>query len=158
MKTTVPSFLTAAILFVGIGFISSCQKEVIGCTYPDALNYNSRATTNDGSCISRIYGCTDNTAANYNPLANTTNGTCQYNGSAMFYYNAAGNDATVTVNGLVGYITSYYTGQSPPCGSSGCANFTLSPGTYSYHVETTQSLWDGTITVTANGCARILLI
>ena len=45
-------FKISAVFFVGLSIIvSSCQKEVDGCTDSAAMNYLSNATSNDGSCI-----------------------------------------------------------------------------------------------------------
>ena len=49
----------------------ACFTTVLGCTDPEAYNYNIDANTEDFSCIPFIYGCMDSTAFNYNPLANT---------------------------------------------------------------------------------------
>jgi hypothetical protein len=54
------------------------QSGVPGCTYAQAINYNSEATVDDGSCILPAPGCTDPAAANYDPQANTDNGSCLY--------------------------------------------------------------------------------
>ncbi|MCB9812103.1 hypothetical protein H6778_00385 [Candidatus Nomurabacteria bacterium] len=53
-----------------------------GCTDPEANNYNSSATTDDGSCAydEETPGCTDPQANNYNPLATTDDGSCDYGG------------------------------------------------------------------------------
>tara|TARA_R110002012_G_scaffold9162_2_gene42036 strand:+ start:4035 stop:7526 length:3492 start_codon:yes stop_codon:yes gene_type:complete len=48
-----------------------------GCTDPNATNYNSTATCDDGSCI--FSGCTDPNAINYNPTATSDDGSCLYN-------------------------------------------------------------------------------
>lgn len=55
---------------------SSCILPIYGCTNPNSVNYNPAANIDDGSCA--IAGCTDPAALNYNPLATTENGTCQY--------------------------------------------------------------------------------
>ena len=67
---------------------NGCQMQVevtvpgpggpCGCTDPAADNYNSSATTDDGSC--EYCGCTDDGAINYNPGAtsNCTPDTCEY--------------------------------------------------------------------------------
>jgi len=104
-----------------------------------------------------VYGCMDPSSSNYNPNANFDNGTCQYTGSAVFWYNSAGTNATVTVGGQTGYITQYYSGYNPNCGSSGCANFTLPTGIYSFYASSTFSTWSGNITITKNGCSKMLL-
>lgn len=42
-----------------------------GCTDPSAFNYDSDATTDDGSCVPVRYGCTDPDAWNFDPISNT---------------------------------------------------------------------------------------
>ena len=49
-------------------FFIACNKE--GCTDPTATNYNSDASTDDGTCT--IEGCTDPNAVNYNSNANVS--------------------------------------------------------------------------------------
>lgn len=62
-------------------------SEVTGCTDPTANNYNSEATTDDGSCTYTVLGCTDPAANNYNSNANTDDGSCAYTApSASFTY------------------------------------------------------------------------
>ena len=125
-------FLVIATLATGYtGLISGCQKEVMGCTH--------------------------NNAVNYNPHATMENGTCQYSGKAVFWYDSPRSDATVHINGMLGYITQYYPVNFPSCGSSGCANFTLPAGTYSYYAESSVSTWAGSMTINANECSLILL-
>jgi len=41
-----------------------------GCSDPDALNYNSDVTHEDGSCF-YVYGCCDTNATNYDASADT---------------------------------------------------------------------------------------
>jgi hypothetical protein len=54
------------------------EIAVLGCTDPEATNYNSLATVDDNSCEYIIYGCIDPNATNYNSEANVNNGSCQY--------------------------------------------------------------------------------
>lgn len=56
--------------------INVTTDEILGCTNPNALNYNPSATQNDGSCIMIVLGCTNILATNYNPSANTDDGSC----------------------------------------------------------------------------------
>tara|TARA_B100000579_G_scaffold437038_1_gene464928 strand:+ start:590 stop:1432 length:843 start_codon:yes stop_codon:yes gene_type:complete len=71
--------------------IYSCKKDVDGCMNPEAVNYNSEATTEDNSCFfdsdgdgvyhtQEVFGCTDLLACNFNPEANanTEDGSCEY--------------------------------------------------------------------------------
>ena len=47
---------------------------VLGCTNPNAVNYNPLATVDDGSC--ELPGCMHECAINYDPDANIEDGTC----------------------------------------------------------------------------------
>jgi hypothetical protein len=49
----------------------ACFTTVLGCTDPEAFNYNEESNTEDFSCIPVIFGCMDSTAFNYDPIANT---------------------------------------------------------------------------------------
>ncbi len=134
MKTKLIIFL---LVIFAMPTINSCKKEspkpasVAGCMDPLSLNYNSAATID--------------------------NGTCQYKGQAMFWYNSNGTMATVTIGSETEYITMYYSTSYPACGASGCATFSLPPGTYTYSAHSTYSTWNGNVTVTSNGCSTVLL-
>jgi len=57
--------------------------EGLGCTYSEAINYNSSSIVDDGSCEYQqlgdpILGCMYSDALNYNPLATEDNGSCMY--------------------------------------------------------------------------------
>ena len=64
---------------------------ISGCTDISSINYNSSACIDDGSCISAVLGCMNPTASNYNSNANvnTFNGGAIDNniGSGSFFYN-----------------------------------------------------------------------
>src|SRR5690606_31026974 len=65
---------------------------------------------------------------------------------------ACGN-ITVTINGLQGSITGFYTSGSPNCGSSHTATFNLPPGNYSWTAKCSKYSWNGgSIAVTAGKC------
>ncbi|HTL08360.1 MAG TPA: hypothetical protein VL307_08900 [Chitinophagaceae bacterium] len=78
-------------------------------------------------------------------------------GKAMFWISSdlACGTITVTCNGTTASITSYYKSGTPSCGATGCANFTLKPGTYSYSGKCSNKTWSGSVTITANGCSTI---
>lgn len=64
---------------------------------------------------------------------------------------------SVSINGLSGSISSYYS-SSPSCGASGCATFTLQPGTYSYTATCGTYTWgNSSITISANSCYKMKL-
>ena len=48
----------------------------IGCTDPEASNYNPDAILDDGSCV--VFGCTITSACNYDPEATAFDGSCYY--------------------------------------------------------------------------------
>ena len=50
---------------------------VLGCTDPDADNYNPAATNDDESCAYDL-GCTDPASCNFDPTANEDDGSCLY--------------------------------------------------------------------------------
>jgi hypothetical protein len=80
------------------------------------------------------------------------------NGSVVFWIASdlgCGN-VKVNLNGGTGYISSYYS-TSPSCGASGCANFTLPPGSYSYSASCGSYTWSGTVNATSNGCYKMQL-
>ena len=53
--------------------------QVLGCTDPNATNYDPNANVDDGSCTyGPISGCTDPNATNYNPNATIDDGSCVY--------------------------------------------------------------------------------
>lgn len=51
---------------------------VYGCMDSNALNYNPKATKDDGSCIAKKYGCMDTSAINYDSSANIGDDSCEY--------------------------------------------------------------------------------
>lgn len=54
---------------------------VLGCTDPEATNYNPEATQDDGSCTyppGPVLGCTNPDATNYNPQATQDDGSCVF--------------------------------------------------------------------------------
>ena len=49
-----------------INNVSECVIQFEGCTDSTAINYNSRATYDDGSCFAKVTGCLDRNALNFN--------------------------------------------------------------------------------------------
>ena len=54
------------------------ELEVLGCTDPQALNFDSDATEDNGTCIGIVLGCVGPNACNFNPEANVSDGSCDY--------------------------------------------------------------------------------
>ncbi len=125
--------LLFVILSSFVTFSSGCKKD--GCTNVNACNYDPDAEKNDGSCIEK--------------------------GKVTFWQSSATsyNFTDVTINGSTSTINVDLP-SSPSCDESGCANFTLCPGTYSFSaVEQTPgtATWNGSVTITDNGCIRFQL-
>lgn len=59
----------------GVLYLST-DTSGCGCTDPEATNYDSTATSDDGSCLR--YGCTDTLAINLNRAATVDDGSCVY--------------------------------------------------------------------------------
>ena len=66
----------------------SCTYLIYGCTDSLAVNYNDQATDDDNSCEYPLYGCIDALACNYDAEANTDDGSCEY---AIEGYDCEGN-------------------------------------------------------------------
>jgi hypothetical protein len=66
----------SALANFGVGVEPCGTPVLLGCTDPNAVNFNGNATTSDGSCI--YEGCTDAAATNYNSNATVDNGSCEY--------------------------------------------------------------------------------
>ncbi len=90
------NYLLAASPILILWIIVSCKKDgelpIKGCTYPQADNYNPKATIDDGSCIftglndsipvgnDTIWGCTNPEADNYDSTATHDDGSCIISG------------------------------------------------------------------------------
>lgn len=88
----------------------------------------------------------------------TGGGTSTGNGMFWIASDLQVGNISVTCNGSTQIISSYYSSGAPSCGATGCANFTLNPGTNSYHASAGSTTWDGTINITSSGCTRQQLI
>lgn len=64
----------------------------------------------------------------------------------------------VTVDSQTSQISEYFSNGQPSCGAYGCANFNLSPGTYTYVATATDTTWRGTVTVPRSGCLMQQLV
>src|SRR5579863_3685918 len=112
-----------------------------------------------GNGCTKIKGCTDPAALNYVSAAQVSDSSCQYYGTVTFYFAAPGPQAIVVVNASpaqTGTVSTPITG-TVACGDSGCATFTLSPGSYTDSVSSSLFTWKDTFTVTSKGCTTILL-
>lgn len=80
-------------------------------------------------------------------------------GNAVFWQqiNSGYGITVVTVDGISSNIVSEYP-SAPSCGASGCAVFNgLEVGTYPFSASDGYYNWSGTVTITKDGCAQMLL-
>ena len=95
--------------FQGLGgLVSAGPIESYGCTDPNAFNFSSAATIDNGTCVPFIYGCLDINNAWYNAGANldTTPTACQIPGctdSNYLQFNPDANDDNGTCTTLIVY-------------------------------------------------------
>ena len=94
----------------------SCSYAVYGCMDSIALNYNTLATISDGSCLypSVVEGCMDVGATNYNSLATTDDGSCDY------CWHCSHANADTTKPGCCDSTMFNYGGPSITCDNGSC--------------------------------------
>ena len=79
---------TLTVDFVWPQGIYTCQsvavfEPILGCTNPNATNYDPNVNVDDGSCViptGIVYGCTNPSASNYDPNATVDDGSCVFTG------------------------------------------------------------------------------
>lgn len=101
-------------------------NPVYGCADPNACNYTSGVTCNDGSCeYASCSGCTDPLATNYNADATSDNGKCCY---ADLAYITTSVPSTWSIQSSTGY---YFYGTTPAdtelCLENGCYTLNTYP-------------------------------
>jgi major membrane immunogen (membrane-anchored lipoprotein) len=79
-------------------------------------------------------------------------------GNVTFWVDSAASNIQVTVDGGSTHITTAFPTTTPTCGTSGCANFTLHPGTYTYTAITSTNIgYTGSVRVGADSCTIVKL-
>jgi hypothetical protein len=131
MKTK--AIIFSAVVLLCMTGIMGCSDE--GCTSINACNYDDEAKIDDGSCINK--------------------------GAVTFWQDslASGYDVIVTINATEATISSRL-GGVPACHASGCASFSLCPGSHHYtarEVFPGLNTWSGDATATEEGCLVIKL-
>ena len=138
--------------------------DSLGCTDPNASNYNPYAFVDDGSCFYDVEsGCTDSEALNYNPNAIEDDGSCEYpidceglTGVLIDMSDSYGdgwNGNELNVNGQIFTIENPFAGASGSEGSAtacydpaaGCIDVTCDYGSYQSEVSWSISDLDGNV-------------
>ena len=101
---------------------------VLGCTEPAACNYDSGATSNDGSCDYSCYGCTDSAACNFDSTSTLDDGSCDYSCYGCLDTMACNYDSLATIDdGSCQYIDACGIcgggGTTPGCIDTTACNF-----------------------------------
>jgi hypothetical protein len=79
-------------------------------------------------------------------------------GSVTFWVDSAPNGLQVVMDNGTGHITTSFPTTTPTCGTTGCANFSMHPGTYSYTATTSANVgYTGSVTVQKDSCKLIRL-
>ena len=79
-------------------------------------------------------------------------------GNVTFWIDSAATNIKVTLNGGSKNITTAFPTSTPPCGTTGCANFIVHPGTYTYTAITSSNIgYAGTVTVGNDSCSLVRL-
>ena len=117
---------------------SSCTRQ--GCTDHNSVNFDQKATIDDGSCIT--FGCNDENALNYNPKATNDDGSCIYDfpeGSVAFYTNLDCRDITLVLSAddTIGVLT----GSLPIPGGCEDSNVVVVTRPINDPVSTSYRLW-----------------
>lgn len=131
MKTS--TYLLMFVMLLSVGAMSSCKKS--GCVNVNACNYDPDAKKDDGTCIDK--------------------------GQVTFWTNSNGTnyDIDVTINAAQSSTTVELV-DAPICDASGCATFSLCPGSHSYTAREASpgtGTWTGNVVSVESGCTVILL-
>ncbi|MGB0883861.1 MAG: reprolysin-like metallopeptidase [Flavobacteriales bacterium] len=140
-----------------LSFTSTNSDPILGCTNPDAVNYNPAANIDDGSCIDVVEGCTNPDATNYNPDANQDDGSCSIEGCTnpnALNYNpeATEDDGSCVILGCMDPTAFNYNPEATVEDGScielveGC----MDPGSLNYNAEANTD--DGSCVFTIEGC------
>ncbi|MFH2096400.1 MAG: hypothetical protein ABIJ16_11890 [Bacteroidota bacterium] len=146
-------------------FSESCRTDE-GCTDPDARNYDSDATEDDGSCYYNP-GCTDEAADNYDDIADHDDGSCYYSigeyaGRVSFfrYGNCGDGKVSVYVDEIFqGELDGYYT-EFPACDDTTgyVISYIENYGNYVMRAESDSgTVWEGNIYIPRNRCVQVEL-
>ena len=132
--------------------------DSLGCTDPNASNYNPNAFVDDGSCVYDVEsGCTDAEALNYNPNAIEDDGSCEYpidcEGLTTVMidmsdsYGDGWNGNVLTMNGQSFTIESGSEDSASACydAEAGCVNVSCDGGSWQSEVSWTISDIDGNV-------------
>ena len=123
-------------------------------TYP--YNASGGNLTWSGSITITAGGCSKQQLTGNGAGTGGGGGTGSGTGQATFWVASdlgVGN-ITVTCNNATQTITGFSSTGVPSCGASGCANFNLNPGTYTFSASGGSLTWNGTITVTSGVCSK----
>lgn len=132
MKAT--QYILFLLLFAAVAVMPGCRKA--GCMNVNGCNFDPDAKVDDGLCIDK--------------------------GQVTFWQDSTsgGHTIIVTINATETLITSQQGPGTPLCDASGCATFSLCPGSHNYtanEVWPGTKSWTGDVTSMENGCTTVIL-
>ena len=125
-----------------------CPSGYIG-TYCENDACQNVTCQNNGWCLAGICHCPQGYSGTYCET--------ESKGDVTFYTSTNYGTVSVSINGQSGGISYPITFGTPSCNESGCANFSLSPGTYSFSASCSIGTWSGNVTIVPNGCMTVHL-
>ena len=81
------------------------ELEILGCVDPQAENFNSTATEDDGSCNYIVFGCTNDLASNYNIDATNDDGSCVFCNDPVASNYFSGENVTFCIDDVINNYT-----------------------------------------------------
>lgn len=141
----------------GAGTLYIVHESLEGTIDPQIASLSFKQSSKEwyGFDLVKVSSCSGSGGGNGGGTGGGGNG----NGDIIFWTQSdhGCGPINVTINGQSGSITSYFSA-SPSCGTSGCANFTLPAGNYTYSAECDSYTWGPTsVTVTEGGCFKMRL-
>jgi hypothetical protein len=80
------------------------------------------------------------------------------NGTVTFWVDSAANNTKVTIAGESYHISVAFPTSTPACGTSGCANFNLPTGSYTYTAVTGSNIgYTGSVNIGNDSCSLVRL-
>lgn len=156
MKKPILKLIMIITFFAGITVLQSCES--------DCEKYCDNGYCDLGDCecdygySGRYCDVYTGGSSSSSSSSSSSNSGGQSTGQVTFYTSSdlGCGSIYVTVSGYTTKsISNYYSGGITSCGASGCATYTLYPGTYYYSAYCSGYTWSSTsFTITSNGCLK----
>ncbi|GEM_PF-2472510 len=142
-----------------IKYVPNCDQASINVLIPDAGTYSFKAVATDGSEWQQTIILSQDECRKINLGLSDRSKVPVTAGNLIFWEDSSTGCSVatnVTINGVTKQVTSFSTAE-PACGTSGNAQFTLTPGSYSYTASCSGTTKSGTVTVVNGQCTPVKL-